>query len=135
MFECSFDANPVMYDGIRWVKQTKESEKEESFSRGSSRVSINWDNVGGHRVTSRLIIRNVTVQDAGKIFCVVSNGYGEEAREETYLLVKRKNLKVYITQTIENNKVVSTITAALFLYTNYQIRPAAEPLSSLRISR
>lgn len=96
MFECTFDANPVMYDGIRWAKQRKGSDEEIQLSPSSSRISIDWDDRGGHRVTARLIIRNVTVQDAGKIFCVVSNGNGKEAREETYLLVKRKNHKSYI---------------------------------------
>ena len=94
MFECSFDANPVMYDGIRWAKMAKANDEEVSLSpAASSRISIDWDDNGGNRVTSRLIIRNVTVQDAGKIFCLVSNGYGKEAKEETYLLVKRKNDK------------------------------------------
>jgi hypothetical protein len=97
MFECSFDANPVMYDGIRWAKQRKGSHEEIPLSPASSRISIDWDDMGGNRVTSRLIIRNVTVQDAGKIFCIVSNGYGKEAKEETYLLVKRKNHKSCIT--------------------------------------
>merc|ERR1719150_1086117 len=91
MFECSFDANPVMYDGIRWAKMAKANDEEVSLSpAASSRISIDWDDNGGNRVTSRLIIRNVTVQDAGKIFCLVSNGYGKEAKEETYLLVKHK---------------------------------------------
>ena len=98
MFECSFDANPVMYDGIRWAKQAKASDEEVPLSpAASSRISIDWDDKGGNRVTSRLIVRNVTVQDAGKIFCLVSNGYGKEAKEETYLLVKRKNDKSSIT--------------------------------------
>jgi len=91
MFECSFDANPVMYDGIRWAKQAKATDEEVPLSpAASSRISIDWDDNGGNRVTSRLIVRNVTVQDAGKIFCLVSNGYGKEAKEETYLLVKHK---------------------------------------------
>ena len=73
MFECSFDANPVMYDGIRWAKMAKANDEEVSLSpAASSRISIDWDDNGGNRVTSRLIIRNVAVQDAGKIFCLVS---------------------------------------------------------------
>ena len=28
MFECSFDANPVMYDGIRWAKMAKANDEE-----------------------------------------------------------------------------------------------------------
>jgi len=90
MFECSFDANPVMYDGIRWTRQKRNSHKEIQFSPSSSRISIDWDDMGGNRVLSRLIIRNVTVQDAGKILCKVSNGYGEETAAETFLLVKHK---------------------------------------------
>merc|ERR1719422_791499 len=90
MFECTFDANPVMYEGIRWVRQEKESDEEVIVSGSSRRISGDWDDISGNTVKSRLIIRNVTVQDAGKIACVFSNGYGIEARGETYLLVKHK---------------------------------------------
>ena len=86
MFECTFDANPVMYEGIRWVRQEKESDEEVIVSGSSRRISVDWDDISGNTVKSRLIIRNATVQDAGKITCVVSNGYGIEARGETYLL-------------------------------------------------
>jgi len=90
MFECTFDANPVMYEGIRWVRQEKESDEEVIVSGSSRRISVDWDDISGNTVKSRLIIRNVTVQDAGKIACIFSNGYGIEARGETYLLVKHK---------------------------------------------
>ena len=96
MFECSFDANPVMYDGIQWARQEQGSDQEVVLSPSSSRMSMSWEDRGSNRVTARLIIRNVTVQDAGRIFCVVSNGYGKEAKEETYLLVKRKNRKYHV---------------------------------------
>ena len=92
MFECMFDANPVIYEGIRWVQQEKESDEEVIVSDGSRRVSIDWDDISGNIVKTRLVVRNVTVQDAGRIFCVFSNGYGKETRGETYLLVKRKYL-------------------------------------------
>ena len=90
MFECTFDANPIMYDGIRWLRQEQESDEEVIVSGSSRRISIDWDDITGNTVKSRLIIRNVTVKDAGKIICAFSNGYGEEERGETYLLVKRK---------------------------------------------
>ena len=96
MFECTFDANPVMYEGIRWVRQEKESDEEVIVSGSSRRISVDWDDISGNTVKSRLIIRNVTVQDAGKIACIFSNGYGIEARGETYLLVKRKNNKSFM---------------------------------------
>ena len=90
MFECMFEANPIMYDGIQWLRHDKESDEEVIVTDGSRRFTIDWDDIGGNTVRSRLIIRNATVQDAGKIFCSISNGYGKEAREETFLLVKRK---------------------------------------------
>ena len=93
MFECTFDANPIMYDGIQWLRHDKESDEEVIVTDGSRRFTIDWDDVGGNMVRTRLVLRNVTVQDAGKIFCSVSNGYGKEARRETYLLVKRKYCK------------------------------------------
>ena len=93
MFECTFDANPIMYDGIRWLRHDKESDEEVIVSDGSRRFSIDWDDISGNIVKTRLVVRNVTVQDAGRIFCVFSNGLlGKETRGETYLLVKRKYL-------------------------------------------
>ena len=96
MFECMFDANPVIYEGIRWVQQEKESDEEVILSGSTRRISVDWDDISGNTVKSRLIIRNVTVQDAGKISCLFSNGYGTEARGETYLLVKRKKYKSFM---------------------------------------
>ena len=92
IFECIFDANPIKYDGIHWLRHDKESDEEVIVSDGSRRVSIDWDDISGNIVKTRLVVRNVTVQDAGRIFCVFSNGYGKETRGETYLLVKRKYL-------------------------------------------
>ena len=92
VFECTFDANPIKYDGIRWLRHDKESDEEVIVSDGSRRFSIDWDDISGNIVKTRLVVRNVTVQDAGRIFCVFSNGYGKETRGETYLLVKRKYL-------------------------------------------
>merc|ERR1719219_1792543 len=91
MFECTFDANPIKYDGIRWLRHDKESDEEVIVSDGSRRFSIDWDDISGNLVKTRLVVRNVTVQDAGRIFCVFSNGLlGKETRGETYLLVKHK---------------------------------------------
>ena len=109
MFECSFDANPVMYDGIRWAKMAKANDEEVSLSpAASSRISIDWDDNGGNRVTSRLIIRNVTVQDAGKIFCLVSNGYGKEAKEERVAKITDSILDSFNSK---RGQKVSTLTA------------------------
>ena len=93
MFECTFDANPIMYDGIQWLRHDMESDEEVIATDGSRRFTIDWDDIGGNMLRTRLVVRNVTVRDAGKIFCSVSNGYGKEARRETYLLVKRKYCK------------------------------------------
>ena len=90
MFECTFDANPIMYDGIQWLKLDKQTDEEVIVTDVSRRVTIDRDDIGGNTVRSRLIIRNATVNDAGKIFCSISNGYGKEAKTETFLLVKRK---------------------------------------------
>ena len=91
MFECTFTANPIMYDGIQWLRHNIQIEETEAIVTDSSRrFSIDWDDIGGNMVRTRLVIRNATVQDAGKIFCAISNGYGEQARSQTYLLVKRK---------------------------------------------
>ena len=93
MFECTFDANPIMYDGIKWLRHDGEAIETE----GSRRFTIDWDDIGGSTVRSRLVVRNATVADAGKLFCAISNGYGKEARRETFLLVKRKYI-YYIIQ-------------------------------------
>ena len=90
MFECTFDANPIMYDGIQWLRLDKQTDEEVIVTDVSRRVTIDRDDIGGNTVRSRLIIRNATVNDAGKIFCSISNGYGKEAKTETFLLVKRK---------------------------------------------
>ena len=91
MFECTFTANPIMYDGIQWLRHNSQTGEEEIIvTDGSRRFSIDWDDIGGNMVRTRLVVRNVTIRDAGKIFCAISNGYGEQARSQTYLLVKRK---------------------------------------------
>merc|ERR1719471_2576963 len=80
-----------MYDGIQWLRHNIQIEETEAIVTDSSRrFSIDWDDIGGNMVKTRLVVRNVTVQDAGRIFCVFSNGYGKETRGETYLLVKHK---------------------------------------------
>ena len=104
LFECVFSANPVMYDGITWLRHDRHNEAEVSVTdTDRRRFSQDWDDIGGNMVRARLIVRNVSVADAGKIFCAVSNGYGAEARSETFLLVKRKFISTLINFLLDLN--------------------------------
>lgn len=60
IFECTFDANPVVYDGIHRLRQGKESEEEVELSADSKHVSISWNDMGGNTVKSRLVLKNMT---------------------------------------------------------------------------
>ena len=103
LFECVFSANPVMYDGITWLRHDRDADAEVSVTEDRRRFSQDWDDIGGNMVRARLIVRNVSVADAGKIFCAVSNGYGVEARSETFLLVKRKFISSLINFLLDLN--------------------------------
>jgi Immunoglobulin I-set domain len=106
VFECIFTANPVMYDGIRWYgpKQHKQSdddqddddgdaedEDEQELGGGEGRVVTDWEEMAGGGVRARLLIRNVTAGDSGRIHCAVGNGIGEPVRRASFLLVKGKS--------------------------------------------
>ncbi len=106
VFECAFTANPVVYDNIRWFgprsanlladeddsdkddADNEEEEEEELGDDGSGRIVTEREEVGEGGVRARLRMRNVTRQDAGRIFCAVGNGIGEPVRRPTFLLVK-----------------------------------------------
>ena len=104
LFECVFSSNPVMYDGITWLRHDRHNDAEVSVTdTDRRRFSQDWDDIGGNMVRARLIVRNVSVADAGKIFCAVSNGYGAEARSETFLLVKRKFISTLINFLLDLN--------------------------------
>ncbi len=108
--ECSFSANPVVFDGIHWYGSRRanrlvksdssgdsdndddEYEEEEELGVGDGdgdglgRIGASWEEVSGG-VRARLVLRNVTRGDAGRIYCAVGNGIGEPSRRATYLLV------------------------------------------------
>ena len=92
-----------MYDGITWLRHDRDADAEVSVTEDRRRFSQDWDDIGGNMVRARLIVRNVSVADAGKIFCAVSNGYGVKARSETFLLVKRKFISSLINFLLDLN--------------------------------
>ena len=109
VFECLFTANPVMYDGIRWYGSPPASQDEDSTDiddneddevelgggegQQQGRMATDWEELGGSGgVRARLLMRNVTVGDAGRIHCIVGNGIGEPTRRTTFLLVKGMRL-------------------------------------------
>ena len=88
--DCTINANPVKYDGIRWEREDLSGSRVQLVDSQDG-VKVTKVASGGNSVTSILVVHNVSVAWAGKIWCVASNNIGSEVREETYLLVKCKS--------------------------------------------
>ena len=89
ILECSINANPVKYEGIRWEREDMSGNLSPLLD-GLEGVKIKVAGSGDNNVTTTLTIHDVSVAKAGRIWCVASNDIGQEARQETYLLVKSK---------------------------------------------
>ena len=77
---CVIDANPIKDDTAKWSRSGFDSSRMKTLRDGN---------------TFYLTVLNVTEEDAGEFTCTVENGIGKEVKNNTFLLVKRKRLKLY----------------------------------------
>ena len=72
---CVVDGNPIKEDTVKWSR--------EGFDEARMKTSRDSNSF-------YLTVLNVTEEDAGEFTCTVNNGIGEEVKNTTFLLVKRK---------------------------------------------
>jgi hypothetical protein len=99
LFECQVDASPITPTTIRWERPGYDMDTKTKTTNGSpgpagtsSGMSSNG-NVG----VVLLTVLNATAEDSGPFECVSENGIGgkgTQVRNQTYLLVRRKLIKI-----------------------------------------